>query len=126
MCRLMNMEQWLPKSKTITRELRVIYSASYLSEWLSDHPLKDPESSLWIKLTGRNAMKAMIGVYVHLASEDVEEAILKMHGIKANHNNKDLEVNQYSRCLMVNPTTSSFCSRCGLPLTEEAIQEIEK
>jgi len=34
---------WLPKSKTITRKLRVVYSARYLSEWLSDHPLKDPE-----------------------------------------------------------------------------------
>jgi len=27
---------------------------------------------------------------------------------------------------MVNPATSRFCSRCRLPLTEEAIQEIEE
>jgi len=135
---------WLPKSKTVTRKLRVVYSARYLSEWLSDHPLKDPEFPLWIKLTGRNAMKAMeyadirmqikkiakragikkriyphlfrhtratrllakvpesigakymgwvngskmVGVYVHLASEDVEEAILKMYGIKTNGKRK--------------------------------------
>jgi len=46
----------------------------------------------------------MVGVYVHLASEDVDEAILRM----------------------VNPATSRFCSRCGLPLTEEAIQEVEE
>ena len=174
---------WLPKSKTIRRKLRVVYSAKYLSEWLSDHPLKDEvEVPLWIKLTGRNAMKAMayddirmqikkiakragikkriyphlfrhtratrllskvsesvgakylgwvpgsdmVRVYVHLASEDVEEAILKMHGIKTNGNGKDLEVKQCPRCLMVNPATSRFCSRCGLPLTEEAIQEIEE
>ncbi|RLI79164.1 hypothetical protein DRP05_05025 [Archaeoglobales archaeon] len=27
---------------------------------------------------------------------------------------------------MVNPATSRFCSRCGLPLTEEAIREVEE
>ena len=52
---------WLPKSKTVRRRLRVVYSARYLSEWISDHPLKDEtEAPLWIKLTGRNAMKAMV------------------------------------------------------------------
>ena len=174
---------WLPKSKTIRRKLRVVYSARYLSEWLSDHPMKDnSEAALWIKLSGSRALQPMVykdlhaqlrrickragikkriyphlfrhtratrllakvpetigakymgwingskmvGVYVHLASEDVDEAILKMHGIKTNNNNKDLEVIQCSRCMQVNPATSRFCSRCGLPLTEGAIQEIEE
>ncbi len=168
---------WLPKSKTIRRKLRVVYSVRYLSEWLSDHPLKDEvEVPLWIKLTGRNAMKAMayddirmqikkiakragikkriyphlfrhtratrllskvsesvgakylgwvpgsdmVRVYVHLASEDVDEAILKMHGIKTNGNGKDLEVKQYPHSLIVSPAASRFCSRCKLPLTEES------
>ena len=173
---------WLPKSKTKRRKLRVVYSARYLSEWLSDHPVEDPEAPLWIKLSGRNSLQPMVykdihaqlrrickragikkriyphlfrhtratrllarvpesigakymgwingskmvGVYVHLASEDVDEAILKMYGIKTNANGKDLEVKQCPRCLMVNPATSRFCSRCGLPLTEEAIQEVEE
>ncbi len=174
---------WLPKSKTVRRKLRIVYSARYLSEWLSDHPLKDnPEAALWIKLSGSKALQPMVykdlhaqirkiakragikkriyphlfrhtratrllakvpesigakymdwvngskmvGIYVHLASEDVDEAILRMHGIKTNNNNKDLEVKQCPRCMMVNPATSRFCSRCGLPLTEEAIQEIEE
>jgi integrase len=157
---------WLPKSKTIRRKLRVVYSTRYLSEWLSDHPLKDDyEAPLWIKLTGKKRLQAMeykdvqwqlkkiakragikkriyphlfrhtratrllakvpetigakymgwvngskmVGVYVHLAQEDVDEAILRMHGIKTNNNNnKDLEVKQCPRCLMVNPATSEF------------------
>ncbi len=174
---------WLPKSKTIRRKLRIVYSARYLSEWLSDHPLKDnPEAALWIKLSGSRALQPMVykdlhaqigriakragikkriyphlfrhtratrllakvpesigakymgwvngskmvGVYVHLASEDVDEAILKMYGIKTNSNGKDLEVKQCPRCLMVNPATSRFCSRCGLPLNEEALKEVEE
>jgi len=174
---------WLPESKTQKRKLRIVYASSYLSNWLSDHPLKDnPEAALWIKLSGSKALQPMVykdlhaqikkiarragikkriyphlfrhtratrllakvpesigtkymgwingskmvGIYVHLASEDVEEAILEMYGIKTNGNGKDLEVEQCPRCLMVNPATSRFCSRCGLPLTEEAIQEIEE
>jgi site-specific recombinase XerC len=51
---------WLPKSKTIRRKLRVVYSTRYLSEWLSDHPLKDDyEAPLWIKLTGKKHLQAM-------------------------------------------------------------------
>jgi len=65
-------------------------------------------------------MKAMVGVYVNLASEDVEEAILKMYGIKTNGNGKDLEVKQYPHSLIVSPAASRFCSRCKLPLTEES------
>ncbi len=174
---------WLPKSKTKRRKLRVVYSSSsFLSAWISDHPLKDPESPLWVKFSGKNAFKAMeypdiraqikkiakragikkriyphlfrhtratrllakvpesigakymgwvngskmIAVYVHLASEDVEEAILKMYGIKTSSNGKDLEVKQCPRCLKINTATSRFCSRCGLPLTEDAIREIEE
>lgn len=47
---------WLPKSKTVRRKLRVVYSTRYLSEWLTDHPRKaESDSPLWVKLTGRNA-----------------------------------------------------------------------
>ena len=86
---------------------------------------KVPES-IGAKYMGWVNGSKMVGVYVHLASEDVEEAILKMYGIKTNGNGKDLEVRQCPRCLQVNPATSRFCSRCGLPLTEEALREVEE
>ncbi len=128
---------WLPKSKTVRIKIRVVYSARYLAEWLSDHPLRVAlNAPLWIKLSGRNAFSGMeyadirmqikkiakragikkriyphlfrhtratrllsklsesigakylgwvpgsdmVRIYVHLANEDVDEAILKMHG----------------------------------------------
>lgn len=174
---------WLPRSKTIKRKLRVVYSSIYLAEWLTDHPLKeDPEAPLWIKLSGKRRLQAieykdvqnqlkkiakragikkriyphlfrhtratrllakvpesigakymgwvngskMVGVYVHLSSEDVDEAILQMHGIKRGGNGNDLEVKRCPRCTFINPATSRFCSRCGLPLSEEAALELEE
>ncbi len=88
--------------------------------------LSKVSESIGAKYMGWVPGSDMVRVYVHLASEDVDEAILRMHGIKTNGNGKDLEVKQCPRCLMVNPATSRFCSRCGLPLTEEAIQEVEE
>jgi integrase len=174
---------WLPRSKTVKRKLRVVYSARFLAEWLTDHPLKDdPDAPLWIKLAGNRRLQAMeypdvrsqlkkiakragikkriyphlfrhtratrllakvpesigakymgwvngskmVGVYVHLSSEDIDEAILKMHGIKTDGSRNDLEVKRCPRCTMINPASSRFCSRCGLPLTEEAVVELDE
>ncbi len=174
---------WLPRSKTQRRKLRVVYSARYLAEWLSDHPLKDdPEAPLWVKLSGRNYLQLMVykdfqwqlkkiakragikkriyphlfrhtratkllqqvsevvgakymgwvpstkmvGVYIHLADQDVERAILEMHGIKPADENDDIKVLQCPRCSFVNPGNAKFCSRCGLPLTPEAVREVEE
>ncbi len=38
----------------------VVYSARYLPEWITDHPLKDySEAPLWIKLTGKMRLQAV-------------------------------------------------------------------
>lgn len=174
---------WLPRSKTLRRKLRVVYSARYLAEWLSDHPLKDDlEAPLWVKLSGKNYLQPMvykdfqwqlkkiakragikkriyphlfrhtratrllqqvsevvgakymgwvpgtkmIKTYIHLADQDVERAILEMHGIKPAEGDDDIKVLQCPRCSFVNPGNAKYCSRCGLPLTEEAVREVEE
>jgi integrase len=171
---------WLPRSKTVRRRLRVVYSAPLLAQWMRDHPSGEPESPLWVCLTKnrgsaldneglytllrRLRTKAgikkriyphlfrhtratkllaklpesvgakflgwvpgskMVRVYVHLSQEDVEEKILEMYGIKHRNNGKDLEVRQCPRCMQINDGNARFCSRCGLPLTEEAVREVE-
>jgi len=85
---------------------------------------KVPES-IGAKYMGWVNGSKMVGVYVHLSSEDVDEAILKLHGIKTSGNGNDLEVIRCPRCTMINPTSSRFCSRCGLPLTEDVVLELE-
>ncbi|WP_456468772.1 tyrosine-type recombinase/integrase [Archaeoglobus sp.] len=68
----------------------------------------------------------MIKTYIHLADQDVERAILEMHGIKPAEDSGDLKVLQCPRCSFVNPSNAKYCSRCGLPLTEEAVREVEE
>lgn len=69
----------------------------------------------------------MTKIYIHLADEDVDEAILKMHGIKKEGDEKeDLKVIQCPRCTFINDGKARFCMRCGLPLTEDALKEVEE
>lgn len=70
-----------------------------------------------------------IRTYIHLSGRETDDAILKLHGIVKNDNNngeKDLEPRECPRCTVKNEPENSFCSRCGLPLTEKAALEAKK
>ncbi len=68
----------------------------------------------------------MTRIYIHLADQDVENAILKLYGLKSDDDSKDLEVRKCPRCDFINDAESRFCSRCGLPLTQDAVKEFEE
>jgi len=70
----------------------------------------------------------MSRVYVHLSDEDVDNAVLKVYGITKKTNEKGI---QYTpkichRCKAENPTINEYCYRCGLPLDENRLIELEK
>ena len=69
---------------------------------------------------------SMTKVYIHLSDEDVDDAVLKLHGIKKDDEKGDLEVTRCPRCTFINDGKARFCMKCGLPLTEEAVREIEE
>lgn len=171
----------LPQGKTGPRRIRLIFSASYLREWLSVHPVGDRESIVFCALrepfpaisdTGlhyqlrklakragiqkrvnahafRHAsathlakhlteqeMKTYLGwttasnmtaIYVHLAGEDIDSSILKMHGLKEENSKDDsLKVSRCPRCKEILPDSSAFCSKCGLPLQDSVKAKIEE
>ena len=68
----------------------------------------------------------MVRIYTHLASQDVEKTILDLYGIKPADESKDLEVRKCPRCSFINDAKARFCSRCGLPLTQDAMIEVEE
>jgi site-specific recombinase XerD len=62
----------------------------------------------------------MASTYVHLSGRNIDNALLKLNGIKTedevNNEEHKLRIKTCSRCQEVNSPTSSFCSRCGCPL----------
>ncbi len=70
---------------------------------------------------------SMAAIYVHLSGRDVDNALLKMHGIVTDET-KDVQMSpkQCTRCNTMNAPTTKFCSKCGLALDIKAALEIEE
>lgn len=62
--------------------------------------------------------------YVHLSGRDVDNALLKMHGIKEPEEDEVLKPQNCPQSGETNPATNKFCSTCGTILDEEKADEI--
>jgi site-specific recombinase XerD/ribosomal protein L40E len=62
----------------------------------------------------------MASTYVHLSGRNIDNALLKLNGIKTedevNSEEHTLRIKTCLRCQESNSPTSGFCSRCGCPL----------
>ena len=95
--------------------------ATYLANFLTEAQMK--EYFGWVQASD------MAGVYVHLSGRDVDNAILKIHGIDTNGGTKPEQAQKpinCKRCNELNTPTNSFCNRCGLPLNEDAVKDLMK
>jgi hypothetical protein len=75
----------------------------------------------WVQGSGQAS------TYVHLSGKNIDDAILKMHGLKKD----DDVVKRFSpiecpRCKTVNDPSSKFCSQCGMGLDERTMIEFDK
>ena len=61
--------------------------------------------------------------YIHLSGRDVDNEILKLHGIKTETNSE--ETKECPRCFRLN-RGADFCSRCAMPLTWDAARKKEE
>lgn len=171
----------IPEGKTGPRRIRVVFSASYLRQWIDTHPLKnEKEASLFCSLNspygvfsftglreqldvlaeragigkkinphlfrhsrathlaqslteqqlkvylGWTAGSDMAAIYVHLSGKDIDNAILRLNGIEIDDTHTDgLKVGRCPRCKELNPETSLYCGKCGLPLTMDSMTELD-
>jgi len=69
----------------------------------------------------------MASVYVHLSGRDVDSALLKLHGIMVNGEEKhEFAVVLCPRCKSKNSPSSKFCNACGLCLNPKTALEIDE
>lgn len=69
----------------------------------------------------------MAATYVHLSGRDVDNALLKMHGLAHDEDQQEdkMKVRACQRCKEHNSPISKFCTRCDLPLDEKFMSRIE-
>jgi Site-specific recombinase XerD len=171
----------IPKGKTGSRTIPVVYSASYLHQWIESHPTKGQSDPIFCSLQepfsqfsfsglkhlmqtlqertgikkkvyphlfrhsrashlanqfteqqlkqflGWTAGSNMAAVYVHLSQRDIQNAVLKSYGIESYTEDKDtFKVGRCPRCKELNPETSAYCGKCGLPLKDDTLEKYEK
>lgn len=68
----------------------------------------------------------MPATYIHLSGTQVDNALLKMHGLKPEKEKAYLSFQECPRCKHKNSATSTFCSVCGASLTIENAINIEE
>lgn len=93
--------------------------ATFLANHLKEAQMK--EYFGWVRASD------MAAVYVHLSGRDVDDALLRLHGIARDEDgleNTPLKPKTCARCELTNPATHRFCKRCGHPLDTAASIEL--
>lgn len=92
--------------------------ATYTAQFLTEAQMK--EYFGWVQNS------SMAVRYVHLSGKQVDNAILKMYGLKKEETQTDvLKREPCPRCQNLNDVNHNYCEKCWLPLIPKAINETE-
>ena len=94
--------------------------ATHLASKLTEAQMKE--------LFGWVQSSDMASVYVHLSGRDVDNALLRLHGLTKDKEDKDRVMNLRicPRCGEKNDPVSNFCKRCASPLDSKVAIELEE
>ena len=93
--------------------------ATHLSKHLTEAQLKQH--------FGWTQSSKMASIYVHLSGRDVDDALLKLQGIRPQEKTEESKLNVMicSRCGNKNSPSSKFCNTCGSPLNIKVALELD-
>jgi site-specific recombinase XerD len=93
--------------------------ATHLASLLTEAQMK--EHFGWVQASD------MASVYVHLSGRDVDQALLKLHGLaKERPREETMRLQTCPRCGEANDPIAKFCLRCGSPLNIKVLKELER
>jgi len=100
--------------KRITPHLFRHSRATHLATKLTEQQLK--------QLMGWTMGSKMAQVYVHLSGRDLDNALLELHGLKAQERKEEkFRVKVCPRCEEKNSPDAMYCKRCAFPIDAEAM-----
>ncbi len=68
----------------------------------------------------------MMEVYVHLSEYDLEDAVLREHGLLKKEDAKELTLKRCPRCDAENTVGATRCSKCGYVIDEKAALKVAR
>ncbi|MBI4895306.1 MAG: tyrosine-type recombinase/integrase [Candidatus Aenigmarchaeota archaeon] len=124
---------------SIRKTIEVIAKRANVKKRINPHSFRHARATRLAKDLTEQQLKIIMGwsqasemasVYVHLSGKDVDDAVLRMNGVKQIDQEKlenPLKPKICSRCDNSNPSTAKLCNRCGLALDiKEAMLQDEK
>lgn len=134
---------WLENNTTnplqydaLRKVLRVAVQRAGIEKRANPHSFRHARATYLASRFTEQQLKAFFGwtrssdattVYVHLSGKDVDDALLKAYGIKAEDSKGEitnLKPLICKRCNTQNEGTNSFCKLCGLPLNEDVAVKV--
>jgi integrase len=117
--------------------IRRLKASSGIKKRVHPHGFRHTAATRLARLLTEAEMKSYLGwvpgsdmasVYVHLSSRDVDKSLLRIHGLITEDEDKERKftATKCPRCNSMNSPGTSFCAKCGLPLTFEAAKEIDE
>jgi len=64
--------------------------------------------------------------YARLVSSDVDKFLLEQHGLAEDEVEQKEVAQRCRRCKEINPPGASYCYKCGMPLTKEAVARLDQ
>jgi integrase/ribosomal protein L40E len=93
--------------------------ATHLAKHLPEQVLK--------QIFGWTNDSKVVATYTHLSGRDVDEALLRLHGVKFEENKEEkVGVKICPRCGTPNNILAHFCKNCGAPLDLKVMIEVEE
>jgi integrase/ribosomal protein L40E len=92
------------------------------------HLAKQLPEAVMKKFFGWTNDSNMASVYYHLSGKDIDDALLKIHGIKAEEikEEKNIGIKICQKCGENNSMLSHFCKKCNSPLDLKIMIEIDE
>jgi integrase len=92
---------------------------------------KNPSLSpaVWEKMMGWQPGSAMTKIYQHLSGSDVEDAVLRAHGLQRVPGSEALSQKlpkTCGRCRRINSPDARFCTGCGGPVDPNAMLQLDE
>lgn len=120
---------------TVNKNIRELAKKCNISKPVNPHAFRHARATHLAKHLPEAVMKQMFGwtndsnmasVYFHLSGKDVDEALLKLHGLKVEEiPNSNVGIRICQNCGENNQILSHFCNKCNSPLDLKFMLEMD-
>jgi integrase len=111
------------KAKLKKRIYPHLFRHTRVTHLLSNKQMNESQCKVYF---GWQSSSTMLSEYSHLVSADVNDTLLRMHGLTKSDEEPKKKIKQCPRCKTINTKTDIFCRKCGSILDVKTAIKLEE